>query len=110
MAAPRAYTTPDYSPPATAAKPAPATVPLKIRVVEGPDAGHSHALYEIQLSLPHGQAWTVQRRYSEFEALKNELEPFITDAERAAFPPKHVLSSSKAADVVQERLRELPRW
>jgi hypothetical protein len=109
MAAPRAYTTP-ASPARAATEAKQATVPLKIRVVEGPDAGHSHALYEIQLSLPHGQAWAVQRRYSEFEALKNELEPFITDAERAAFPLKHVLSSSKAADVVQERLRELPRW
>lgn len=80
-----------------------ATVPLKIRVVEGPDEGHSHGLYEVQLSLPHGQTWVTERRYSEFLALKNDLDPFLTDSEKALFPPKHPLSSSKDPAVVQVR-------
>lgn len=86
------------------------TVPLKIRMSEGHDESHGHALYAISLTLPHGQSMTTARRYSEFASLRDQLAPFLTDTEKGMFPSKHPLSSSKDPAVVEERLKALPRW
>ena len=89
-------------------------VPLRIRVSPGPEDG-GHATYSIHLQMPHGKSWSIARRYSEFIALKHELEglhakaPALSAAAQA-FPPKHFIRGSTNQVVVNERLAALPQW
>jgi hypothetical protein len=46
------------------------SVPLTIIVQEGADSQKDHALYDITLNLGDTYAWTVSRRFSEFDALR----------------------------------------
>lgn len=91
-------------------QPAQSVVPLQIRVTEGADDGLGHALYDIELQLGPNYTWRVSHRYSEFLDLEKTLSPMLSEEEKAAFPPKHVLSSSRNPDVVAERLRLLPQF
>lgn len=91
-------------------QPAQPVVPLQIRVTEGADDGLGHALYDIELQLGPNYTWRVSHRYSEFLDLEKTLSPMLSEEEKAAFPPKHVLSSSRNPDVVAERLRLLPQF
>jgi len=46
------------------------SVPLTIIVQEGADSQKDHALYDITLNLGDTYAWTVSRRFSEFDSLR----------------------------------------
>lgn len=91
-------------------QPAQPVVPLQVRVTEGADDGLGHALYDIELQLGPNYTWHVAHRYSEFLDLEKALSPMLSEEEKAAFPPKHILSSSRNPDVVAERLRLLPQF
>lgn len=89
-----------------------AVVPLTIRMEEGPpstDGSHA-ALYRIILQLGPNHGWSVLRRYTEFNDLRKEIAPMLSERENDLFPSKHPLSSSTNPDVVAERLRQLPLW
>lgn len=64
-------------------------LPVEISVVEGDDRDTNYAIYELHLKAGD-QSWVVERRYSEFEQLRNDLESLLTSEELDSFPPKHL--------------------
>lgn len=87
-------------------------------------AALDYALYEIILSLimPSNEpslassssreiTWSVLHRFSEFVSLKESLGDLIPTDVLKLFPPKHgIIRSSKDTNVINERLRMLPRF
>ena len=108
----------------------PPPVRISVRVSAEPSPGE-HAVYAVHCALLRAApacgagggsvvtpvTWKVVHRFSDFDALRNELAD--SDDEGAAgavaaaahlFPPKHPLSASKAPEVVAARAAALPLW
>jgi len=76
-------------------------------------AGKEVTVYELSVSLPRGQSWRVQHRYSEFLELQEHFQTLRVDVPAVAtlpsFPPKKMFGA-KDPVFVEQRRAELETW